>query len=182
MTESNGIGESTIGPESAQLTVGATNIPRYTFQALKTGNTARNLYIGAAGGSTGGPYTLYADGITTATYDMAIAVPTGSYAVAPPTFNSTGLSTQKLSMLRAAKTGNLENDYRFLRQLVDEFLRGEPISFNDVIGKLRDAHVTFLALATVCAEIGVLIDANPGTLAATVVNPLVGGRVKRTWP
>src|SRR5947208_14421712 len=42
VTETNGKGETTIGPESAQLTVSATNIPRVTFQTLKTGNTARN--------------------------------------------------------------------------------------------------------------------------------------------
>src|SRR5438105_3705874 len=36
-TESNGIGETKISPEGSQLTVGATNIPRFTFPALKTG-------------------------------------------------------------------------------------------------------------------------------------------------
>src|SRR5947209_6026650 len=57
-TESNGFGETTKSPESAQLTVGATNIPRVTFPSLKTGNLARRLYLGARNGPTGGPYML----------------------------------------------------------------------------------------------------------------------------
>src|SRR4051812_13890347 len=69
VSETNGYGETTLGPESAQLTVASTNIPRVTFQTLKSGNTARNLYVGALGGVTGGPYTLYARGITAGTYD-----------------------------------------------------------------------------------------------------------------
>src|SRR5262249_22977883 len=43
VTESNGYGETTAGPESSQITVASTNIPRITFQSLKSGNISRNV-------------------------------------------------------------------------------------------------------------------------------------------
>jgi hypothetical protein len=190
ITESNGFGETTAGPESAQLTVGSTNIPRITFQTLKAGNTSRNVYLGAVGGTTGGPYYLYASGITAATYDMAVAAPSNSYAVNPPTINTTGLTyttsngdVQNLTLqgIRAAKDGNLELPYRNLRQLIDEFNRGEPIAFGAALTKLRHAHAVFALLATLCAEMGTLIDANPGTLAPAATG-IGARRQKRTWP
>jgi hypothetical protein len=189
-TETNGIGETTASPEGSQLTVGATNIPRFTFPALKTGNVARRLYLGAVGGSTGGPYTLYATGITTSTFDAAIAAPANSYAVNPPTINSTGLTysagsagtiNKTLELIRGAKTGNLEDVYRSLAKLVSEFLRGEPVPFNSIQLKLRHAQTTFALLDTLCAEIGTLIAANPGTLGTTATG--IGNRKGvRTWP
>ena len=87
-TETNDLGETTASPESSQLTVSAGNIPRVTFPSLKTGNTARNLYLTAANGSTG-TEVLYATGITTSTYDVATAAPVSS--VTPPVSNGTGL-------------------------------------------------------------------------------------------
>jgi hypothetical protein len=190
VTETNGKGETTIGPESAQLTVAATNIPRYTFQALKTGNTARNLYLGAVNGPSGGPYYLYASGITTATYDLAVAVPANSYAVSPPTVNSTGLSyvdgnlntvNEAVELVRAAKDGNLQDVYSYLHDIVQNFNRGEPISFAGAIQKLRHAHTAFALLATLCAEMGTLVDANAGTLGSTATG-IGGRRAVRTWP
>lgn len=181
VTETNGIGESTIGPESAQLTVTATHINTYTFQALKAGNTARNLYLGAVGGGSGGPYTLYADGVTAATFACSAAVLANSKAVAPPATNTTGFSTKTLSLLRAAKRGNLQDVYVFLADVVTNFTSGQNVDFGIEIKKLHDAHVAFLALATICAEIGVLLDANPGTLGSVATG--IGNRqVTRTWP
>jgi hypothetical protein len=185
VTESNGFGETTKGPESSQITVTATHIPRITFQALKSGNTARNVYIGAVGGSTGGPYTLYATGITTATYDLAAAAPTSSFAVAPPTINTTGLTStatnKTLELLRSGKDGNLEDVFRYLAQIVTNFNRGNPVTFDAAIAKLRHAHAVFAMLNTACSEIGTLIDANPGTLS-TQATPIGGRRTIRTWP
>ena len=151
----------------------ATNQPQFTFPTLKTGNKARNLYLGAVNGSTGGPYTLYASGITTSTYTAAVAAPSNSYAVAPPTINTTGLTyvdangntlKKPLELLRAAKDGNLEDAYRYLRQVIDDFNRGNPMSFMAAIDKLRHAHAVFAMLDTLCSEMGTLIDANAGTL------------------
>ena len=190
VTEVNGMGETTKGPEAAQLTVGATNIPQATFATLKTGNVSRNLYLGAVNGLTGGPYFLYASGITAATYNLAVAVPANSYAMGPPAENTTGLayttasgSTQNatLQAIRAAKDGNLELVYLNLRQVIDEFNRGEPIPFGATLTKLRHAHAAFAMLATLCTEMGTLIDANPGTLG-TVATGIGARKGKRTWP
>jgi hypothetical protein len=185
ITESNGIGETKISSEQTQITVSAGNIPRITFAALKTGNTSRNVYIGAKNGSTGGPYTLYATGITAATYDLSIAAPTNSYAVNPPTVNTTGLTSsvtnKPLELIRAAKQGNLEDVYRYLAKALTEFNRGQPVTFNGILAKVRHAHTAFAMLATACAEIGTLMDANPGTLSSQAT-PIGGQRVIRTWP
>jgi hypothetical protein len=188
VTESNGIGETLAGPESAQITVGATNIPRITFQTLKTGNLSRNVYIGAVNGSTGGPYKLYGTGITAATYDLSVAAPVSSYAGNPPTANSTGLvlpasgaQNESLEMLRGAKTGNLQDAYHRLSRAVKNFNGGEAQSFSNVIADLRMSHTVFASLATLCAEMGVLIDANPGTIRP-VATPIGTWLQKRTWP
>jgi hypothetical protein len=181
VTETNGVGETIAGPESAQLTVAATNIPRYTFQTLKAGNTARSLYIGALNGSSGGPYTLYAEGITAATYDLAVAVPSNSQAAGPPTANSTTLTVSKISMLRAAKAGNLQPVYKFGSQVANNFIRGEPVTFSLELAKLRDTHIVFAVYAAAFAEAGVLVDANPGTLG-TAATGIGGRRAVRTWP
>jgi hypothetical protein len=178
VSESNGIGETTASPVSASQAVTLGQNLVVTFPALKTGNVSRNTYVGTA---VGGPWLLAADGTTAATVTIGAPLPGGSYAVQPPTANSTGLSVNKFSMLRSAKQGRLEDVYRFWRQLVDEFNRGEPITFPLMIAKLQDAHLTFLALATIANEMGVLIDANPGTLGTTTTG--IGGRKPiRTWP
>jgi hypothetical protein len=181
ITESNGIGETTIGPESALLTVGATNIPQITFQALKTNNVSRNVYLSALNSAAGGPYFLYATGIVAATYNLAVAVPANSYAVNPPTSNSTAPSSLKLQLIRAAKTGNLQDVYRLANSVVKNFGEGDPLGFPLAIAKLRDAHLVFALLAEACAEAGTLIDANPGTLA-TVATPIGNRKPVRTFP
>lgn len=190
VTESNGFGETTKGPESTQITVIATHIPRITFQALKSGNTSRNVYIGAVNGSAGGPYILYATGITASTYDMPAAAPTNSFTMAPPTVNTTGFTyvdsnhithNKRLELLRACKDGNFEDVYRYLGQVVRDFNRGNPMSFGGSIARLRDAHAVFALLGTLCSEMGTLIDANAGTLGNTT-NQIGNAGRKRTWP
>jgi hypothetical protein len=189
-TETNGFGETTKSPEGSQLTVGSTNQPQFTFPSLKTGNTARNLYLGAVGGSSGGPYTLYASGITTTTYVAAVAAPTNSYAMAPPSTNTTGFTyvdansithNKRLELLRACKDGNFEDVFRFLRTVIADFNRGNPMGFGATISRLRDAHAVFALMDTLCSEMGTLIDANPGTLGRTI-NQIGNTGTKRTWP
>ncbi len=68
------LGETLRSPDSSTLTVGSTNIPRVTFPALPSGAVSRKLYISTASGNRASE-TLYASGITTLTYDMAIAAP-----------------------------------------------------------------------------------------------------------
>jgi hypothetical protein len=189
-TESNGFGETTKGPEGAQLTVGSTNQPQFTFPSLKSGNVSRNLYLGAVNGSTGGPYTLYASGITTTTYTASVAAPTNSYAMNPPTVNTTGLTfvdansitrNKRLELLRACKDGNFEDVFRYLRTVIADFNRGNPMSFGGAITRLRDAHAVFALMDTLCSEMGTLIDSNAGTIGGST-NQIGNATKKRTWP
>ena len=154
-------------------------------------HVSRNVYIGAVNGSTGGPYILYARGITTSTYDLATAAPTNDYASThPPTVNTTGFTytdsnkivhNKRLELLRACKDGNLEDVFRYLRQVIADFNRGNPMSYTSTISRLRDAHAVFAMLDTLCSEMGTLIDANPGTTGRTT-NGIGNAITKRTWP
>jgi len=184
-TETDGVEETVVSAESATFTPSAGNIPRVTFPALQTGNIGRNLYVTAAGG-VAGTETLYATGISTLTYDLVAANPAagagGSLALATPaTAAAVALSSVKLSLLRSAKQGNLEDVFRLLRQVVYDFNRGDPTNPLKSQMKLRDAHTVFLALATVCNEAGVLMDADPGSISLTT-NPIGNSKQYRTWP
>ena len=110
--------------------------------------------------------------------------------MSPPTVNTTGLTytdtngvvhDRRLELLRSVKDGNLELVYQFLRQVVCDFNRGNPMSFGGTISRLRDAHVTFAMLAALCSEMGTLIDANAGTLT-NGTNVIGNATRKRTWP
>ncbi len=190
VTETNGIGETTAGPVSAQLTVAAGNIPTVTFQNLKPGNAARNLYFTAVGGASTGPFYLYASGISAGTKNCSIAAPANSYAVKPPASNTTGLTftnsmsvgeCKTLELIRSAKDGNLEDCYRYYSRVIRAFIEGDPVKFSSTIEKLRHAHTAFLMLATMCNEAGTLIDANAGTLGTTFT-PIGTPQQDRTWP
>jgi hypothetical protein len=187
ITESNGFGETTASPASSgqAITLGQNLV--VTFPSLKSGNTARNTYVGTA---SGGPFTLAATGTTAATVTISAPLPANSYAMGPPTLNTTGFTyvdaagstvNKPLALLRGAKDGNLEDCYRFLREIVTDFNRGEPVAFQAAIAKLRHAHVVFAMLSTLCSEMGTLIDANAGTIGLGS-NQIGNSRAKRTWP
>lgn len=157
-TETNGVGETTASPESATLTVGSTNIPRVTFPTLKTGNTARNLYATPVNGTTG-QEVLYASGITTTTYDMAVAAPGG---VAAPTTNTTGLTTTQVNIARRVFTqSKIMSD---LSIFVTLFFQGSPTSTADVLTRLTQIAAATHVIQSFVDEVGTLIVANPGTL------------------
>ena len=186
VTESNGIGETTASPE-VSVTIAAGNIPQVTFASLQAGNTARNVYVGAASGAE----VLYASGVVGGTCNLSATIPANSYAVPVPKVNTTGLTgtnaaagvvmNQKLAALRACEKGRLQGVWDNLSRLISQFNRGEPVSFGNVVTKLRDAHTVFAVLAELCAEMGVLIDANPGhfTNAPTGIG---GQKTVRQWP
>jgi hypothetical protein len=186
VTETNGIGETTASAE-ASVTIAAGNIPQVTFAALQAGNTARNVYVGAASGGE----VLYTAGIMTGTFNLSAAIPTNSYAVPVPKVNTTGLTStnastgvvgnQKIAGLRAGERGRLQTVWGNLAWLISQFNRGDPASFNDVVAKLRDAHAVFAMLTQLCAEMGTLIDANPGHFT-TVTTGIGGQRTVRQWP
>jgi hypothetical protein len=186
VTETNGIGETTASPVSSGLPISGTQGIQVTFPSLKSGNTARNTYVGTA---SGGPFTLQATG-TTASTVVINSLKTNSYAVNPPTSNSTGLTftnangvvdCKTLELIRAGKDGNLEDLYRYYAKVIRSFIKGDATKFPGTIEKLRHAHTAFLMLATMCAEAGALIDANPGTIGTTFL-PIGIPQTTRTWP
>jgi hypothetical protein len=180
ITETNGLGETTASPESAQFTVTAGQIPTVTFPTLQAGNTARNVYLTPAGGASGSEL-LYADGITAGTYALSAVAPSNSFATTPPTMNTTGLTSAKLQLLRYAKTGQFQKVWDFLHELLSIFNQGDPASYQNVVLKLRDVHTVFATLSQLCAEGGALIDANPGHII-NVPTGIGGTKTKRTWP
>jgi hypothetical protein len=186
VAETNGIGETTASPE-VSVTTAAGNIPQVTFAALQAGNAARNVYVGTASGAE----VLYASGITAGTFNLSAAIPTSSYAVPVPRMNTTGLTStnattgvvgnQKLVALRACEEGKLQGVWDNLARLVAQFNRGEPVTFSNLTTKLRDAHTVFVTLTQLCAEMGTLIDANPGHFT-NVPTGIGGQKTVRQWP
>jgi hypothetical protein len=180
ITETNGIGETTASPESPPFTVTAGQVPIVTFPALQAGNTARNVYLTPAGGASG-KEVLYATGIAASTYNLSYEAPSNSYAVAPPTTNTTILTSTKLQLLRCLKTGQFQKAWDFLHQILTVYNQGDPASYRDITTKLHDAHTVFALLNQLCSEAGTLIDANPGHIAS--VSTGIGGmKSQRTWP
>ncbi len=187
ITETNGIGETTASPAqvSGQAISGTEELV-VTFPTLKTGNTARNTYVGT---SSTGPFLLAASGTTASSVTIS-SLPTNSYAVQPPTANTTGLSflnsksveeCKALELIRAAKDGNLEDVFRYYGRVIRAFIEGDPISFNGTLEKLRHAHTALAMLDTMCSEAGTLIDANAGTLGGSAA-PIGIPTTVRTWP
>jgi hypothetical protein len=187
-SETNGTGETTVSPVSAQLTVAAGNIPQATFPSLQSGNTARTLYLTAVGGVNTGPFYRYVGGVTTTTTNLATAYNlANSFAYQPPTVNntgfnvSTGTSVTKLRLLRAFNKNNGQQAYDFLSGLVGNFNRGQPVDAGQALRKVNDAHTVFAALAEACVEVGTLIEANTGHLA-NVATGIGGMKQIRQWP
>lgn len=180
VSETNGIGETLLGPASASQAVTLGQNLVVTFQSLKSGNSARNTYTSTVGST--GPFTLAATGTTASTLTISAPLPSNSYAVAPPTTNTTALtSNMKLQLARYVKTNQGQKLWDFYHRLVTEFNRGQPMKYSDVVTKHRDAHVVFAVLSTMAAESGALLDSNPGTLTLAM-EPIGTTKVKRVWP
>lgn len=189
VSETNGIGETLSIAAAATQAVTLGQTLTVTFQSLKSGNTARNVYVSAVG--TSGPWTLAGTGITASTLAISAPLPTNSLAgVALPVSNTTALTytdangttiNLPLVLARSVEAGKFQAVYQFLGDLIDNFNRGEPMAFTGTVMKLRHAHTAYSLLATLCAEMGTLIDANPGTVNS--VSTLVSGaKQKRSWP
>jgi hypothetical protein len=100
-------GETTVGTsQSAQLTVGATNIPRVTFPALPFGVVGINLYLTDTNGAVL-TERLYARHITTTTYDMAVATYDGgtfANAATPPSSSTATVITPLVTAVSTTGT------------------------------------------------------------------------------
>lgn len=179
-TETNGFGGTTPSPASAAFTVTAGDIPAVTFPALQPGNTARSLYLTPAGGAAASA-VLYARDVAATTLNLAAAAPAANYAAPPPTTNTTAWNAKQYEMARAAKDGELERVFERLRVLLTAFNRGDPTPHAAVIATFRQVHGALAILNELCAEVGALIDANPGHVANQTTG--IGGQApRRTWP
>ncbi len=180
----------------------STNQPVVTFPSLQAGNNARNLYVTPAGGGSGSE-SQYATGVTTTTYTLSAAAPAAivkpptinstvnSAAVFPTVTNTTGLTATnpvsgfvgnpRLQGINSIFTGRFkEQVWAPLEKIVGEFLRGEPVPYETVVEKVRDAHVPIAALAELVTELGTLLDANPGHYTLSQ-NAITNMKTIRAW-
>ena len=67
-----------------------------------------------------------------------------------------------------------------LEDIVEAYTHGDPLAIADVKAALVDLQFAYLAMATAIGEIGVLVDANVGTL--TTVATGIGRKSIRTFP
>ncbi len=179
-TETNGFGETTASPESAQFTVAAGDIPVLTFPALQAGNVARSVYLTPAGGASG-TEVLYARDVTTNTFALAAAAPGSNYASPPPLVNTTIFTALNFDLVRAPRRMKLDRAFARLRQIVVDFNEGRPMVHAQEIANFRAMHGLFALLDQLCKEIGTLMDANPGHINPTTTS--IGGVTpRRTWP
>ena len=170
---------STTPPPAVNTT--SSTIPKITaFPPLQTGNSARNIYLTAAGGASGSE-VLYAREQTGSTFTFSTAIPGSNYAVALPTANTTAYAVLDYQMLRSAKDGNFEDVYRRLRALIYDFNHGSPVRHAAMLTNLKRVHNVFAVLAQLCTEMGTLIDANAGHINYSQTGIGCSGQ-KRTWP
>jgi hypothetical protein len=89
----NSHGESPLSPASGSITITAGQIPQVTLPQVPSGDTI-NLYLSDSS-ATSGSETLYASGITSTTYNLATAAPSGVPAppAMPLSINPTGGGT-----------------------------------------------------------------------------------------
>ena len=193
-TETNGAGETTASPVSAEQAVTSGQDLVITPPALQTGNLARSYYVSssALGGTSTGPFGLAGDGSTASTFTISAPLPANSFDVAPPTFNSTGLTfkdaagntiDETLSNIRAAKTGRLQTVYSNMAQSISEWNHGAPINSMAIAQKARHAAVATAVISEAIYEAATLIDANAGTFYPVTeggVGTVAG--VRRSWP
>jgi hypothetical protein len=186
-TESNGFGETTASPVSSSQAVTAGQNLVATYPSLKTNNVSRNLYVGT---SSTGPFLLAASGVTASTTTLSAPLPTNSYAVAPPTINTTAFSysdgngmtmSDVIVNIRALKTGNFDMVFKKASQAIDAWLHGDPTSFRGLLDKVRHAHAASSAMSRALLEIGGLIDGNAGTLKPTQTGAGTASTT-RSWP
>jgi hypothetical protein len=170
---------STITPPAANTTT--TNIPKITaFPALQVGNIARNIYLTPPNGASGSEVLYYREAVGS-TFSFSAPAPAANYAALPPTVNTTGYGVIDFQLLRAAKTGRLEDVYRRLRSVVYDWNRGSPVSHPQSLANLKRVHNALAVLGQLCAEIGALVEANPGHITENT-NGIGNAAYRRTWP
>ncbi len=170
---------SSVPPPSANTTT--TNIPKITaFPSLQTGNIARNVYLTSARGISRTEVLYYRES-TAATFAFASPAPAANAAATLPTVNTTGYSALDFQLIRDAKNGKLDDSFRRLRQLISDWNRGTPVAQTQTIANMKRLHNVFAVLNQLCAEMGVLVEANPGHLTSIKTGIGNAGSM-RVWP
>lgn len=182
-TETNGFGETTAGPASTgqAITSGTNHLTVTTTSTLKSGNTGANIYLSL--GSNTGPFNLAAAGIAANTA-VAFSAPIANSwsAQQPPATNTTALSTKQIELIRTVANGDARRIFQHTSDVLRDFLRGDPVTYNDMIKKFGDADAAVSVLYKVFGEIGALIVANPGTLGKSAIVGNLYPKAQRTWP
>ncbi len=170
-------GETLAGGRSAQLTVGATNIPRITLPNNPTGVHCKNVYLTPVGGAAG-TEVLYATGISGTTFDASYAA-ISDPGMTAPSVNTTGAAAHT-ALVYSILNPNGAIFQRFVSQAISNYLRGDPIERRDYYRYTTRIEGIFRLWMTAAAEIRTLIAANPGTLAwSSTGGPL--GKMLRTF-
>jgi hypothetical protein len=188
VAETNGIGETAASAVSAGQAISGTQELLITPAAFQAGNVACNIYVGT---SASGPFTLVAEGQPHAAFTLA-SLPTSTWSTAKaPTTNNTALTAVNAAgvtvnrkydrLKRIQQAGDANQVVGDLAQLYRNFGAGTPIPYGEARQKLTDAHVVFVHLTTVCAELGALLDANPGHFSS-VATGIGGTQTQRQFP
>ena len=169
-------GETVGSPESALFTVAAGDKPRLTFGAIPATAVQVNVYLTPVNGAAG-TEVYYSNATSGTTVDLLLAAVASQ--VVPPTVNSTGWSAGITSRLRS-----LEQTDQYIRMadLVANFLHGNPVPIATFKSEIAHFATINAMLHTLANEVGVLVDANQGTISTVAVGLPVRGEVMRTLP
>ena len=180
-TYGDGAGESKIGTSrSASFTVGATNIPRVTFNDTPpTGAVFRNVYLTLAGGASG-TETLYITRIPVGTTTVDLPYAASTYpGTAIPAANTTGAATL-LGRIDAGLSQKLDLSWIRLSNLVRTYVEGDPADFQAHTMLLSHYDYLWAFYKQLTKEVMTLVAANPGSLHATANGSHV--KTARTFP
>jgi hypothetical protein len=146
-------GETQASSESTLFTVAAGNIPQVTLPSLPTNVTAINLYLTPTGGASGSEI-LYAQGITTVTYNLALPLPVQTPPPGPntaatfslsnpsiaPTVNATGGGTTGGNLT----AGSYRLDYTWVGGVSGETLSSVEAAFTIGAGNIPQVTIPSL--------------------------------------
>jgi hypothetical protein len=138
-------GETTPSPESLVFTVAAGNIPQVTLPALPTNSTAINLYLTQPSGGSN-TEILYAQGVTTTTYNLSLPMPihrappgpntSATFTITNPSVAPTANATGGGAIGGNLSAGSYYLKYSWVGDVNGETLPSSEISFSIAAGNI----------------------------------------------
>jgi hypothetical protein len=174
----DGFGETLVGGQSATFTVAAGQVATVTLPALPVNADEIWLYTTPVNNPTG-PLSLYATGITSATYNMTQAGGSDPM-VSPYTANTTGAATAA-EKIRCLRRNNIENVFKSYSDSIMFWMSGSPIARKDARLSAQQWAGVFALWAQAAKECSSLILLNPGSLGYKY-SPIGHAVPTRTWP